>query len=226
MAKHFDTFDSSKIEANLRGVPPGSKVIVLVTNGSYAPPHKMHRKTMEAAKAELEKRGERVVGGFLTPSGDVYVHNKLKEEFISHKDRYEMTKMLVADSDWLSCLDWDYFDAIDVAAETRRHLARVFEGKYDFEVVKFYGINTLHRHPNEVFDGERTVTYIREGCTLDQLRELVGDDGMKKVIVAAGCLDDTSSTMIRDAIHRKDYALIAKLSTSDVAKYLEDNHIL
>ena len=62
--------DYKKIDENLKSIPEGTKVSVIVSSGSFCPPHNMHLKILEEAKIHLEKKGEIVIACILAPSTD------------------------------------------------------------------------------------------------------------------------------------------------------------
>jgi hypothetical protein len=60
-------------------------LIILVLSGSFNPIHRMHLQTFLAAKDLLEKKYSRkVVAGYVSPSSDSYVKQKLKETAMRH----------------------------------------------------------------------------------------------------------------------------------------------
>ena len=94
--------DYKKIDENLNSIPEGSEVSVIVSSGSFCPPHNMHLKILEEAKIHLEKKGEIVIACILAPSTDQYVKHKLKKDAISYKDRLEMCRILCKNSKFIS----------------------------------------------------------------------------------------------------------------------------
>lgn len=66
----------------LAAVSAGSSAIgVLVLPGSFNPVHSEHVRTLQFARDHLEKQGVTVVGGFLQPSSEEYVSEKLGAEW-------------------------------------------------------------------------------------------------------------------------------------------------
>ena len=113
--------DSEKIKNNLKIYESNEEFIILIESGSLAPPHKMHLGLMEITKKYFEEndKKKKVIGGFLIPSSDKYVKYKLKDDFIPLEHRVNMTKLLVKESDWLECLDWEiaYGDEIKMSVQ-------------------------------------------------------------------------------------------------------------
>mmetsp|Transcript_29811 Transcript_29811/g.35150 ORF Transcript_29811/g.35150 Transcript_29811/m.35150 type:complete len:380 (+) Transcript_29811:310-1449(+) len=69
---------------------PSSSFAVLVLPGSFNPVHKGHLECLEIAKAHLQAQGVSVIGGFLQPSSDSYVSQKLGAEAMSFNERVEV----------------------------------------------------------------------------------------------------------------------------------------
>ena len=101
--------DTTKLEQNLKNYSKNNELIILIESGALAPPHKMHIGLMELVKKHFESndKNKKVVGGFIIPSSDQYVKHKLKKDFIPLKHRVNMTNILIKNSNWLECLDWD-----------------------------------------------------------------------------------------------------------------------
>ena len=106
--KHLN-LNTTKLELNLKNCSKNNELIILIESGALAPPHKMHIGLMELVKKYFESNDKikKVVGGFIIPSSDNYVKHKLKRDFIPLKHRVNMTNILIKNSDWLECLDWD-----------------------------------------------------------------------------------------------------------------------
>ena len=56
---------------------------------------------MEQAKIRAESLGYQVIGGYLSPSHDSYVKEKLKDEFISLPERFNSIEKVIEDNSWL-----------------------------------------------------------------------------------------------------------------------------
>ena len=87
------------------------ELVILIESGSLAPPHKMHLGIMEITKKYFEQDETKikvVICGFLVPSSDNYVMNKLKNDFIPLNHRVNMTKLMIKNSNWLECLNWGF----------------------------------------------------------------------------------------------------------------------
>jgi nicotinic acid mononucleotide adenylyltransferase len=69
-------------------------------DGSLNPIHKQHIENFEVAKRGIEKKNSdvKVVAGYISPSTDIYVKDKLGEEAISGNYRIEMVKLATEDS--------------------------------------------------------------------------------------------------------------------------------
>ena len=80
---------------------------VLLTTGSFCPPHYGHIHMMEAAKTEAEKQGFQVVGGYISPSHDEYVKAKTADGWIPIHQRISMLKDAISQHPWLSVDPWE-----------------------------------------------------------------------------------------------------------------------
>lgn len=75
--------------------------IVLSLNGAFNPPHLEHVSMMEEAKRIAEAKGFTVLGGYLSPSSNKYLHQK-KGRWAAPLDvRARMCAQAVLKSDWL-----------------------------------------------------------------------------------------------------------------------------
>jgi nicotinic acid mononucleotide adenylyltransferase/Icc-related predicted phosphoesterase len=99
---------------------------VLLMTGALNPIHRGHVNNMELARASLESRGFFVLGGFLSPSSDLYVSRKMQSQharLLAKKDqpvpssvnslyssaahRLKMTHLACDGSDWLAEAAWE-----------------------------------------------------------------------------------------------------------------------
>mmetsp|Transcript_7575 Transcript_7575/g.10736 ORF Transcript_7575/g.10736 Transcript_7575/m.10736 type:complete len:131 (+) Transcript_7575:28-420(+) len=83
---------------------------VLLSTGALCPIHRGHVDIMVRAKKAMEKHGYHVLGGWLSPSHDLYVGPKMrakKELFLDAKHRAECVELAVQDFDWLSVATWE-----------------------------------------------------------------------------------------------------------------------
>eukprot|EP01060_Flectonema_neradi_P012267 TRINITY_DN19141_c0_g1_i1.p1 TRINITY_DN19141_c0_g1~~TRINITY_DN19141_c0_g1_i1.p1 ORF type:complete len:236 (+),score=25.55 TRINITY_DN19141_c0_g1_i1:47-754(+) len=83
------------IEKNLKnavGVPA-----VLLSTGSYNPPHTEHVNILCRAKEKLSEHDLNVIGCLVSPSHDLYVKGKLRDQAISGVDRHKMMQLTIKD---------------------------------------------------------------------------------------------------------------------------------
>jgi nicotinic acid mononucleotide adenylyltransferase len=128
-----------KIRANLFKCSPSSKPLVLLGTGAFCPVHRHHIKMMEEARESMESNGYTVVGGFLSPSHDLYVENKFKRKglkgFIPSVHRIEFIKESFVDSDWLEVDPWEatqsrFVDFSSVLHRLHLHLKDSFKNSF------------------------------------------------------------------------------------------------
>ena len=82
------------------------KGVVLMSTGGFAPVHEGHIQMMESAKELLESKGFEVIGGYLSPSHDVYVQSKDKN-MPSIGSRIKALHEKVSDNSWLMVDPWE-----------------------------------------------------------------------------------------------------------------------
>lgn len=134
-----------KLLDRAQALPTDAPGVVLLTTGSFSPVHQGHLAMMEAARAEVEARGGRVVGGYLSPSHDHYV--SFKQGGAAARDiasRLAICQEAVADSDWLMVDPWEgryaptALNFTDVIRRLEAYLAKVVPSRH-LEVVYVFG---------------------------------------------------------------------------------------
>lgn len=127
----FLTTPVQKIVRNLRSAPPGRRA-VLLTTGAFSPPHRGHLQMMELARKAVEAHGASVVGGYLSPSHDVYVSVKDGGAAALHAEhRIALCEAAVQGSDWLAVDPWEAryvptaLNFTDVIRHLETYLARL-----------------------------------------------------------------------------------------------------
>lgn len=89
---------------------------VLLSTGAYNPVHNGHINVFEEAREAVERKGYTVIAGFLSPSHDQYVRNKMKSfykdiplgcVYASSNFRIQLVKDACSHSDWLDCASWE-----------------------------------------------------------------------------------------------------------------------
>lgn len=203
--------DLSKIEPRVAALGGSEQQgYVIVSSGSFAPPHRMHVEMLERARAALEQfrgsdasgrqRPGRVVGGVLAPSSDAYVGRKLGADAIPLADRVRMCAAACADSSWIVPCGWGVARGSEIVRRVEAILRARFPGKR-LAAVEVHGADTILRFKA----WQRACMFVvvgREGaserlraelsrCQKDVHRrsQLVFDEGLP--------LPDVSSTQIR-----------------------------
>ncbi|CAF0963222.1 unnamed protein product [Rotaria sordida] len=100
------TTDLSILYSNLKSHPTNQENVVLIKTGSMNPVHRSHISNMVRTKQYLERvYNFNVIGGYLSPTHDEYVHSKLGNELISGQHRIEMCRKAIEEAGqqhWLS----------------------------------------------------------------------------------------------------------------------------
>ncbi|CAF3713473.1 unnamed protein product [Rotaria sp. Silwood1] len=100
------TTDLSILYSNLKSHPTNQEYVVLIKTGSLNPVHRCHISNMVRTKEYLEQvHNFNVIGGYISPTHDEYVHGKLRNELISGQHRIEMCRKAIEEAGqqhWLS----------------------------------------------------------------------------------------------------------------------------
>ena len=213
--------NTDKIKKNLKKYKKKDELIVLIESGSLAPPHRMHIGLMEITKKFLEEdkiKKRRVVGGFIIPSSDKYVKQKLKNDFIPLKHRIKMTKLLIKNSDWMECLDWGFANSKEIKNILDRILIDKFP-KYNIKSFLVFGIDYYMKH--KIFLNNEHICIYRPGYDIKVVQKMYP----KNLIFVEGTDEDISSTLIRKAIRENDTKTISKLTDKVICEYIKNNNI-
>ena len=84
-----------------------SKPVVLLSTGAFSPIHDGHIQMMETAKQHLEELGYGVIGGYISPSHDAYLAEKLGENRMPPSYRIDCANQAVSLSKWLMVDPWE-----------------------------------------------------------------------------------------------------------------------
>lgn len=223
---------------------------VLLSTGALNPPHRGHVKMIEQAKVALEtEHGFAVIGAFLSPSHDMYVHPKcrrFKKPFAPGVDRCAMTSLVIQDTgleSWLSVGRWesdlshsywpDYpvvLDALASAADARLRAAGIDGAGAgpDDGIVVFYVCGTDHAQKCGLSHGfgnpRRGVVIVpRAGDP-----PAAGSDRATLVFSVAMDTDcaDLSSSKFHAAVGAANRAEAERIVGPSVFQYLASNSLL
>ena len=99
------TTDLSILYAKLNSAAPSQQNVVLIKTGALNPIHRSHISNLIKTKEHLERvYGINVIGGYLSPTHDDYVQNKLGSEWITGEHRIAMCQKAIEDENqqhWL-----------------------------------------------------------------------------------------------------------------------------
>lgn len=95
-----------------------TKNIVLLATGAFAPLHEGHIAMMEAAKQACEEQGYFVMGGYLSPSHDIYLNRKI-ENTTSAAERVFFAQQTIQHHPWLMIDPWEaIYNSFEVTYST------------------------------------------------------------------------------------------------------------
>ena len=116
---------------------------VVLTTGALSPTHRGHVALLATARAALESKGWAVLGGFLSPSHDLYVGPKAAGQGSPHASaahRVALAELVAADHPWIAVAKWE---------------ARQVERWPDFPVVAANCEQTLARQKAKLGEGSK-----------------------------------------------------------------------
>lgn len=197
------------------------ELVILIESGSLAPPHKMHLGIMEITKKYFEQDETKikvVICGFLVPSSDNYVMNKLKNDFIPLNHRVNMTKLMIKNSNWLECLNWGFSSGGRIKKYIDLIIKKEFP-EYNIKSYLVFGIDYYLKYKVKV-RGEHICIY-RPGYDINIVKNMYPE----KLIFIEGSKDYISSTLIRNTIRLKDEKTISQMTTKEIINYIKNNDI-
>ena len=212
--------DTEKIKNNLKKINKDDELIVLIESGSLAPPHKMHLNLMEITKKHFEQNDnkKKIIGGYIIPSSDRYVKEKLKDDFIPLEHRVNMTKLLIGNSDWLDYLDWGFAYGDEIKLLLEKILQKRFP-EYHIKCILVFGIDYYLR--SQSYLEYECVCVFRPGYDTEKIKEMYPEN----LIFVEGSNEDISSTILRKAFREKDEKIINELTCKEIVDYIKSNDI-
>ncbi|KAH3742742.1 hypothetical protein Pelo_15861 [Pelomyxa schiedti] len=189
---------------------------ILLGPGAFAPFHKMHYAMFVMGKEELEKRAQVVVGGFISPSSDRYVHGKLGADFIPLNHRCAICDIYAAETNWITTIPWGWPNGYQTGQVVEQLLSAEFP-EFNFHVRLMYGADFIAKYDA----WEDDIDYVvpgRPGYT-----EAVAENIKRRPccgIILLPELEDISSTLIRQAMHDNDVASLSRFLHPQAVTYL------
>jgi nicotinic acid mononucleotide adenylyltransferase len=210
----------------------GSKLVFLLLSGSFNPVHTQHVRTLLVTRKYLESLGWIVVGGFLAPSSDAYVQEKLGAEGLPLRLRIALCKLAIEEIDWMSvCVKGELSSkraCHEVRNELEHHCCDVLNGRR-LTGVEIMGSDTLARVLSKILmessskagrlrrQGRVVCCLLRPGCESEAQREHIkgllvpsaADVGVELMLLEPTLgnlpLEPVSSSAIRDLISQGDW---------------------
>lgn len=125
--------------------PEDKWLAVVLSTGSFNPIHNGHIDMMEQGKLAIEANGGYVLGGYISPSHDLYVSSKLRGEALSARHRLHLCELATQHSDWLMADGWEALDLhypvnfTDVIIHLEQYLAAHIPTHKPIQIVYVYG---------------------------------------------------------------------------------------
>eukprot|EP01112_Ceratiomyxa_fruticulosa_P003567 TRINITY_DN1388_c0_g1_i4.p1 TRINITY_DN1388_c0_g1~~TRINITY_DN1388_c0_g1_i4.p1 ORF type:complete len:244 (+),score=20.03 TRINITY_DN1388_c0_g1_i4:126-857(+) len=186
------------------------KFAVLICTGSFSPVHVMHLQIFKLARKFLESKNIHVVGGFISPSHDRYVSNKLLKDAIRAEHRIKMCQLVCAQEDWLDVSTWECAQPgfTNFPSVVRFHGSVLASHFPDINIELYYVCGAdlaVNCFLNRGLGGLKVITVRRHGVDNSDVDELIrtGVDGYFYV-VESDSLIPVSSTEIRRRVKSKE----------------------
>ena len=80
---------------------------IIIATGALCPMHEGHLHMMINAKAAVEEKGYKVIGGYLSPGHDEYIKEKTGDNWMPIHDRLRWANDLIKDQEWLAIDPWE-----------------------------------------------------------------------------------------------------------------------
>lgn len=204
--------------------------VVLIATGAYNPVHRMHLEVFLRAKEFLENEQHNflVVGGFVSPSHDQYVSDKLKSDFINSKDRLKMIKLGIqelGEDSWLIADPWESSQTKFIGfPKVTKSLDQQLQDEFplaNLKVIFLCGADLIIRCGGFTKVGSNSVVVVGRAGYNELLQDFISKspNGHELYYVILE-KDDISSTLIRERL--KEGKPIMDLTFRSVETFLQN----
>ncbi|CAF1179141.1 unnamed protein product [Adineta steineri] len=230
------TTDLSIILSNLNNVKSnGKENVVLLKTGSLNPIHRSHISNMIQTKKYLEEICNfNVIGGYLSPTHDHYVGNKLGDELLHGQLRIEMCQNAIQEENqqhWLTvdkaeCLASNFINLNKVASSLQMFLNEKIRLDKPIKVIYVAGLDLFNRCKgmNGLRQGTMggvAVVY-RYGQDKSLIQSFIKENTRKLYFIALdedNIQNDISSTLIRQKLKSNENC--SHLTYNSVLQFLQ-----
>lgn len=197
--KQHGPLDVTKLDHLFKKTKLDEKVVhtVLVISGSFNPIHTQHVETLVVAKNWLEKRGETVIAGFLAPSSDDYVYQKLGSDAMFLKHRTALCAIACKEYNWISTCGWGWANGGHTTKQIKTELSEMYP-TVKFRALEICGAD--HAAKTKIWQRKSVVCLGRPGYT-QQVKQLYRPTKGLDFYLVEKELKDVSSTKIRDILN-------------------------
>jgi nicotinic acid mononucleotide adenylyltransferase len=102
----------------------GDRLAFLSLSGALSPVHTQHMHALEAARLALKRAGWTVVAGFLAPTPDNYLKEKLGIAGWGFEKRVRLCELACGESEWVDVCGWGEYRSYRLCAALREYLVR------------------------------------------------------------------------------------------------------
>ena len=193
----------NKIKANISNTST-KPLAVLASTGAYSPIHESHIEMMEIAKTELESQGYNVVGGYVSPSHDIYVSRKNNgTAAFNANHRIHLCQLALEENNWLMTDPWEalHTEIEETYTDVLTRLQNYLNAHIEKPIKLFYVFGSDNASFANAFISHGQAVCVNRPGFDAQLQEVLSDPLIKnnsRLIFSSIKSHESSSTAIRE----------------------------
>merc|ERR1711964_676918 len=186
------------------------KYAVVTYSGSFNPVHSSHLAAMTEARRELERQGYTVLGGFIVPSSQGYVDNKLGPQAMPLKTRVAMVEKACQGTLW-EALDWGWASSRQIKERVNQYLQNWcrndLQSPISIATYEVAGADYVATHGQKNY-----MVCLKRGTDTQAVQRFINMHGKKdNFYLSTADYPQSSSTTVRGLILRGDWGALQKL---------------
>ncbi|CAF1376230.1 unnamed protein product [Rotaria sordida] len=228
------TTDLSIIYSNLNKLKSNKENIILISTGEMNPIHRCHISNMIKTKQYLENIHDyNVIAGYISPTHDEYVQEKLGNYFIPSHHRINMCQKAIQEEnqqDWLAVDKVECMDTFlnNVTYSLQEFINKNFNMEKAIRVIYVAGLDLFNRCHGMNFLGQShiggVVVVYRYGQNTSRIKSFIDKNSLKISFILLDNQDDyksydISSTLIRQKLKLNENC--SRLTYNSVLEYLQ-----